>query len=68
MSRETQFKPGQTGNAAGRPISLRRAIAVACRPRTQEIAEALVQRAVEGDAAAVALIVDLQSPRGVMNG
>lgn len=67
MSKETQFKPGQTGNAAGRPISLRRAIALASRPRTLEIAEALVQRAVDGDAAAVALIVGLQS-RGLTHG
>ena len=68
MSQETQFKPGQTGNTAGRPKSLRRAIAVASRQRTQEIAEALVQSAVEGNAAATALIIELQSPRGLING
>ena len=61
-----QFKPGQSGNPAGRPTGSRNATTLAVEALLEGQAEAITQRAVnaalDGDMVAVKLIMDRIAP------
>lgn len=61
MQTDTQFKPGVSGNPKGRPPSLRTEIRKLSRGKSAAIAQALVERALAGDAAAAELVAKFQS-------
>ncbi len=60
-TRNTRFKPGQSGNAAGRPAGARStrmlALDALAEGRAEDVVNALIVKAVEGDVQAAGLIL-----------